>query len=128
MKKCCSLEDIDVDIPDEIEREMEAAGGFEELCRELSEHDVHEMAVIAKTLGDEKRLTMLLALARQRMCVCMLAELTDCTYSKCSYHIAKLKDAGFIEAEHLGNYLIYSLTSYGREMLTHLEKLHEVKK
>ena len=128
MKKCCSLEDIEVDIPDEIEREVEAKGGFEELCRELSGHDVHEMAVIAKTLGDVKRLTMLLALVRQRMCVCMLVELTGCTYSKCSYHIAKLKDAGFIEAEHLGNYIIYSLTPYGRDVLALLEKIQEVHK
>jgi DNA-binding transcriptional ArsR family regulator len=128
MTKCCSLKDIDVDIPDEIEREMEAAGGFEELCRELSERDVPAMAATAKILGDGKRLTMLLALARQRMCVCMLAELTSCTYSKCSYHIAKLKDAGFIEAEHFGNYLIYSLTPYGRDVLTLLEKIREVHK
>ncbi len=125
MKKCCSLKNIDVDIPDEIEREVEAAGGFEQICRELSERDISAMAATAKALGDEKRLTMLMALARQRMCVCMLAELTGCPYSKCSYHIARLKDAGFIEAEHLGNYLIYALTPYGREILTLLEKIHE---
>ncbi len=127
MKQCCSLENIDVDIPDIIEREVEEQGGFEEICRELAGHDTAAMATLAKVLGDEKRLMMLLALARQRMCVCMLAELTGCAYSKCSYHITKLKDAGLTEAEHLGNYLIYSLTPYGREILTQLKKIQEVK-
>jgi DNA-binding transcriptional ArsR family regulator len=128
MKKCCSLENIDVEIPDIIEREVEEQGGFDEICRSLSRHDTAAMAAMAKVLGDEKRLTMLLALARQRMCVCMLAELTGCTYSKCSYHIARLKDAGLIEPEHLGNYLIYSLTSHGREVVVPLKKIYEVKK
>ncbi|MFO8132662.1 MAG: metalloregulator ArsR/SmtB family transcription factor [Thermoplasmatota archaeon] len=125
MKKCCSLENIDVEIPDIIEREMEAKGGFDEIYRSLAKHDTMAMATMTKVLGDEKRLTMLLALARQRMCVCMLAELTGCTYSKCSYHIARLKDAGLIEPEHLGNYLIYSLTSHGREIVVLLEKIYE---
>lgn len=127
MKKCCSLENIDVDIPEEIEREVEEKGGFEEICRELSEYDLARLAAQMKAMGDEKRLAILYALARQRMCVCMLAELTDCAYSKCSYHITKLKDAGLIEAEQLGNYIIYSLTPYGREILTRLEKIQEVK-
>ena len=128
MTKCCSLENIEVEIPDELKQEFKAKGGFEELCQTLSEHDIPALAAVTKVLGDVKRLTMLLALARQRMCVCMLAELTGCPYSKCSYHIAKLKDAGFIEAEHLGNYIIYSLNPYGRETITLLKKIREVQK
>lgn len=128
MKKCCSLKNIDVEIPDEIEQEIEEQGGFEQMCQELSGYDTAAMAAAAKAIGNEKRLTMLLALARQRMCVCMLAELTDCTYSKCSYHIARLKDAELVEAEHLGSYLIYSLTLQGREMVTVLEEVDGVKK
>lgn len=128
MKKCCSLDDIDREIPDKIKREVKEKGGFQEICRFLWERDLARLAATAKALGDEKRLAILLALARQRMCVCMLAELTDCTYSKCSYHITKLKDAGCIEAEHLGNYLIYSLTPYGRTVLTQVETIDEMKK
>jgi len=128
MKRCCSLENIDVEIPDEIKREVEEQGGFEEICRSLSERNIENLAAIVKILGDEKRLTILYALAQQRMCVCMLAELTDCAYSKCSYHITKLKDAGFIQAEHLSNYIIYSLTPYGKKVINHLEKIEEVNK
>ncbi|HDS58766.1 MAG TPA: ArsR family transcriptional regulator [Thermoplasmatales archaeon] len=128
MKRCCSLENIDVEIPEEIEREVEEKGGFEEICRDLSEHDLARLAAQMKVMGDEKRLAILYALVRQRMCVCMLAELTGCAYSKCSYHITKLKDAGLIEAEHLGNYIIYSLTPYGTQVIGNLKKIEEVEK
>ncbi len=127
MKKCCLTENIEVEIPDEIEREVEESGGFEKICYSLSELDIENLAETIKILGDEKRLAVLYALDRQRMCVCMIAELTDSTYSKCSYHITKMKDAGLIEPEHLGNYIIYSLTSYGREILAQLKKIQEIK-
>ena len=128
MKRCCSLEHIKVEIPEQIKHEVNAQGGFEQICQSLSERDIEDLTAIIKVLGDEKRLVILYALARQRMCVCMLAELTGCAYSKCSYHITKLKDAGLIEAEPLGTYIIYSLTSYGSKVIGYLEKIKEVKK
>jgi ArsR family transcriptional regulator len=128
MKRCCSLENIKVEIPEQIKREVNAKGGFEHICQSLSERDIENLAAKIKVLGDEKRLVILNALAQQRMCVCMLAELTECAYSKCSYHITKLKDAGLVEAEPLGNYIIYSLTSYGIKVIGYLEKINEVKK
>ncbi len=126
MTRCCSLDEIDREIPDRIRREVEAQGGLEEICRVLAERDLAALAAVAKVLGSEKRLTILHALARQRMCVCMLAELTDCTYSKCSYHIARLRDAELVEAEHLGSAVVYSLTPHGRETLRQLDRIEEV--
>jgi DNA-binding transcriptional ArsR family regulator len=126
MKSCCSLENLEVKIPDQLKREIMDRGGFEKICHFLSASAINKLVEPVKIIGDEKRLTILYALSQQRMCVCMLAELTGCTYSKCSYHIAKLKDTGFIEAEHLGNYIIYSLTSYGKKVLDLLSAMDEV--
>lgn len=119
---------ISVEIPEEIEEEVNAKGGFAHIQKLIPDDDIQKLSEIIKTLADEKRLTILYALSHQRMCVCMLAALTECSYSKCSYHIAKLKDIGLIQAAHCGNYLVYSLTSYGKRILKHLERIKEVKK
>ncbi|MEM2935539.1 MAG: winged helix-turn-helix domain-containing protein, partial [Candidatus Thermoplasmatota archaeon] len=63
----------------------------------------------------------------QRMCVCMLAELISCPYSKCSYHISKLKKEGIIKSKNIGNYTVYSLTKKGKKILKLIEKIKEVK-
>lgn len=128
MKECCSMENIDVEIPDVIKEELQEKGGFEHICSSIPSDDIEKLNEIIKSLADVKRLMILYALAHQRMCVCMLVELTKCPYSKCSYHITKLREMGLIQAENLGNYLIYSLTRYGVQILKYLEKINEVKK
>jgi len=117
-----------VEIPDVIKDELKEKGGFEHICSSISSDDIETLTEIMKSVADEKRLVILYALARQRMCVCMLVELTQCPYSKCSYHITKLRETGLIQAENLGNYLIYSLTQYGVQILRYLEKIKEMKK
>ena len=79
--------------------------------------DIERLTELMSVLADEKRLLILYALSHQRMCVCMLADLTQSPYSKCSYHITRLKDKGIIEAQNQGNYIIYSLTPYGKNIL-----------
>jgi DNA-binding transcriptional ArsR family regulator len=114
---------INVEIPDEIKKEVMAKGGFENIAKSIPDDTIKELVEILKALADEKRLKILYALHRQRMCVCMLAALTQSPYSKCSYHIAKLKDMNLIKAKHTGNYIIYSLTSYGKKIIRYFEKL-----
>jgi len=109
------------EIPKEIEKEVERKGGWNEI-KKLPLDEIEKVAAIMKTLADKKRLQILYALHRQRMCVCMLAELTQCSYSKCSYHISKLKEAGLIKAVKKGNYIIYSLTKFGRSIVRHFNK------
>lgn len=119
---------MQVEIPEEIEREIERKGGFEAVISRISDENVQWLAHLMKTLADEKRLTILHALSHQRMCVCMLAELTGCPYSKCSYHIAKLKEMNLVSAKHMGNYIVYSLTPSGKKIVRYFEKLKEVMK
>lgn len=128
MKECCSVEGIDVEIPEMIRDELEEKGGFKHICASIPSGNIEKLTEIMKSLADEKRLMILYALATQRMCVCMLVELTKCPYSKCSYHITRLKEMGLIESKNLGNYLIYSLTPFGKQMLGYLEKIKEAKK
>jgi len=110
-----------LEIPREIEREMEKKGGWENISR-MPEEEIRRMAEIMKSLSDEARLRILYLLYRQRACVCMLTHFLNCSYSKCSYHISKLKEAGLIKSVKKGNYIIYSLTKFGRGIVRHFDK------
>lgn len=117
------------EIPKEIKKELQKKGGWNKIKKHLPLQEIKEVEKIMKTLSCDIRLKILYATAEQRMCVCMLAELTNCSYSKCSYHISKLKEAGLIKATRKGNYLIYSLTSFGKSIIRHFRKYKpEVKK
>ena len=126
MKNLCQIDDIEVQIPQGIKREVDEKGGFELIKTSLPMKDIEKVTELMGILADEKRLLILYALSRQRMCVCMLADLTQSPYSKCSYHITRLKDKGIIEAQNQRNYVIYSLTPYGKNILNILEKVKGV--
>ena len=81
----------------------------------LHDDDIKMIAKVMKALAAEVRLSILYALYEQGMWVCMIVNLVKCPYSKCSYNIAKLKEAGLIKAVKRGNYIIYSLTKFRRE-------------
>jgi len=110
------------EIPDEIEKEMQKKGGWNSIKKDLPLKEIKEVEKVMKVLSCSIRLKILYALAEQRMCVCMLADLTKCSYSKCSYHISKLKEVGLIKATRKGNYLIYSLTPFGKSIVRHFNK------
>ena len=110
------------EVPDEIEKELQKKGGRDSIKKSLPLREIKEVEKVMKVLSCSIRLKILYALAEQRMCACMLADLTKCSYSKCSYHLSKLKDAGLIKATRKGNYLIYSLTPFGRSIVRHFRK------
>jgi len=111
-----------LEIPKELEKEVERKGGWEEVKKSLPEDEIKTIAKVMKVLANEKRLSILYALYEQKLCVCMIADLVKCPYSKCSYHIARLKDAGLIKAVKRGNYIIYSLTKFGKSIVRHFNK------
>ena len=115
-------------IPEELEKELKKKGGWRYIKESLPIREIKEVEKVMKVLSDEKRLKILYGLEKQRMCVCMLADLTKCPYSKCSYHISKLKDTNLIETERNGNYFIYSLTPFGRSIIRHFKKYIKVVK
>jgi len=113
---------MEIEIPREIQKELEKKGGIKGVSARIPLKDIELVAKVMRTLADEKRLKILYALAEQRMCVCLLTEITECAYSKCSYHISKLREAGLIKAVKKGSYIIYSLTSFGRSIVRHFSK------
>lgn len=127
MKTCCNVNNTRVEIPDNISDEVAAAGGLNAIAAQLPGKTIMQMARLMRALADERRLRMLYGLSQQRMCVCMLASLTDCSYSRCSYHVAKLHDAGLIEGSRQGTYVVYSLTELGRQMIDAFNTIQEMK-
>ena len=90
-------------IPKEIENELKKKGGWDGVKHNLPTEEIKIVEKVMKTLADEKRLKILYALYNQRMCVCMLADLTKCAYSKSPHHISKLKEDGLIKSSRKGN-------------------------
>ena len=114
---------MDIELPKNIKREVEEKGGWEKLKENLLEKDIKRIERIVKAIADERRLKILYALSKQKMCVCMLVDLMNCSYSKCSYHVSKLKDAGLIKARKKGNFIIYSLTPFGKRIIKDFERI-----
>jgi len=82
--------------------------------------DARAEADLFKALSDPLRLQILRALQVSELCVCILVALTNYNYSALSHHLKLLKDAGLIDVRRDGNFLIYSLTRSGRELLARL--------
>lgn len=94
--------------------------------RAAMHEDAQATATLLKVLADPIRIRILKALYIADLCVCVFAELLDCHYSKLSYHLRLLKDAGLIEYTKEGNFLIYRLTESGRKVWEQVETLQKV--
>ncbi len=103
-------------MPEEIRRGVEEKGGLERILRCIpSEEELKDFARVYSALGDPLRLRIICFLKVQESCVCLLREVVNLSYSKLSYHLSVLKNAGLIRGEKKANYIIYSLTSLGRK-------------
>ncbi len=103
-------------MPEEIRRGVEEKGGLEGILRDVpSKKELENTAKIHSALGDPLRLRIICFLRVQESCVCLLREVVKIPYSKLSYHLSVLKNAGLIRGEKKANYIIYSLTSLGKK-------------
>ena len=93
-----------------------------EKVRAVMKEDISHTITILKILSEPIRLRILKALSVKDLCVCVLVELTNYKYPKLSYHLKLLKEAGLVNCKKEGNFLIYYLTEFGREMLEVVEK------
>ncbi|MCK9632436.1 MAG: metalloregulator ArsR/SmtB family transcription factor [Methanoregula sp.] len=108
----------DLDIPEQIQKELDAIGGFEALAGRVPDAaHLEEKSRIYHALSDPLRLTILYLIRDQPLCVCVINRFTRLSGSKLSYHLNILKEIGLIEGEYHGNWIIYSLTDTGREFL-----------
>ena len=68
-----------------------------------------EMLGIFKALSDETRLRILKLLEHGELCVCDIVAALDMIQPKISFHLAILKEAGFIRDRKNGKWTHYSL-------------------
>ncbi|HSS62022.1 MAG TPA: metalloregulator ArsR/SmtB family transcription factor [Candidatus Limnocylindrales bacterium] len=70
-----------------------------------------QTAILMKALADPTRLTMVAALwkAKAPICICDFTADLELTQPTISHHMAKLKEAGLVEAEKDGIWMYYRL-------------------
>jgi ArsR family transcriptional regulator len=108
----------EMEIPEQIQKELDELGGFEALVERVpSTTELEEKSRVYNALSDPLRLTILFLLRDQPLCVCVINRYMRLAGSKLSYHLNILKESGLIEGEYQGNWNIYSLTNAGREYI-----------
>ena len=70
---------------------------------------MREFMTLAKALGDENRVRMLLALQGGELCVCQITELFGLAVSTTSKHLSILYQAGLLDSRKEGRWMYYSL-------------------
>ena len=107
-----------MEIPEQIQKELDELGGFEALAGRIpSTTKLEEKSRVYHALSDPLRLTILYLLRDQPLCVCVINRFMHLAGSKLSYHLNILKESGMIEGEYHGNWIIYSLTDTGRKFV-----------
>ncbi len=80
-------------------------------CREngaIAQNNIKVLKKDLELLGDENRLRILcLIKAHKELCVCEIFEALDLPQNLVSYHLGKLKDAGFLESRKSGVSVFY---------------------
>jgi DNA-binding transcriptional ArsR family regulator len=116
----CKSNDYPIDckeyLPKKKERQVHAAFG----------KDVTPISKILGILSDPVRLHILLALAVQELCVCVLVEITDHKYSSLSYHLKLLKEIELVDSRREGTFLLYRLTERGKAALDMIANFQKV--
>ena len=92
-----------------------------ERLRSVAAEEVTDAVAITKALSDERRVRILRLLEHSELCVCDLVEIFDLDYSKLSYHLKQLRDAGLVRTDRDGNYVTYELTELGVTAATSLD-------
>jgi ArsR family transcriptional regulator len=106
----------EMDIPEQIQKELEEIGGFDALVERIPpQKTLDDKSKIYHALSDPLRLTILYLIRDQPLCVCVINRFMHLAGSKLSYHLNILKESDLINGEYSGNWIIYSLTEKGRK-------------
>lgn len=68
-----------------------------------------DLAEFLKVLSDETRLRIVILLLKRELCVCEICDVIDESQPKVSRHLAKLRDAGFVNDERRSQWVFYCL-------------------
>lgn len=119
---CCAAdapgEDSGLEIPEPIQRDLDAKGGFDALKKQIpTQKALEKRSKIYQALSDPLRLSILYIIRDQPLCVCVINRFMRLSGSKLSYHLNILKENGLVEGESQGNWIVYSITERGRRLL-----------
>jgi ArsR family transcriptional regulator len=118
---CCGFSK---DLPEAIQKELGKQGGIEGLLARIPDAPALQAGSrLRQALADPIRLTVMYSLLSQPLCVCVIKEVVKIADSKLSYHLNILKEQDLIVGEQQGNWIIYSITSRGRQMLKCTERI-----
>lgn len=78
-----------------------------------------------KALADKTRLRIVVLLLKRNFCVCEIMDVLGMTQPRISRHLGILKQAGFIEEERKGKWVIYKITNKRNEILSYIQ--HKLK-
>ena len=101
-------------------------------CKQDIEKVDEAVSNLAKALnlaGNEVRLKMLFLLDKEsEMCPCDLSDILGMTVPAISQHLKKLKDAGMVETNKVGQMIFYSISESNNLILNPIFKLLESEK
>lgn len=101
-------------------------------CKQDIEKVDEAVSNLAKALnlaGNEVRLKMLFLLDKEsEMCPCDLSDILGMTVPAISQHLRKLKDAGIVETNKVGQMIFYSISESNNLILNPIFKLLESEK
>ena len=90
---------------------------------------VSQIAKVLDLAGNEVRLKILYLLEKEsKMCPCDLSDILSMTVPAISQHLRKLKDAGLVESNKVGQTIFYSIKETNDLILDPILKLVEFKK
>jgi len=107
----------DMEIPEDLKRDLDKKGGVKELIDRIDHEYIHEQSRIYKALSNQVRLKILVLLDEQDLCVCLLKDILDIKDSKLSYHLSVLKNEDLIEGERDANFVIYRIKEKGKKYI-----------
>lgn len=90
----------------------------------VSRDSIEDMTVFFKVLGDETRLRIVLAIAKEERCVSALSSTLEMTTSAISHQLKYLKYAGLVKSRREGKNVYYSLDDEHVEDIINTALLH----
>lgn len=105
-------------LPETVQQALDEKGGLENLISLVPDDKaLMDKAEIFRALSDTIRLKILYLLSTGTLCVCVIKEALQIADSKLSYHLTILKKAELITSTQQGNWILYTLTEKGAEIL-----------
>ena len=115
-----------VEIPHVVAEDLKRIGGLKSVSENVPERRrLEDTCKIFQSISDSIRLSILYALSKSPLCVCLLKSIVKVPDSKLSYHLANLKSAGLITQQSDGRFIIYKTSDLGKDLIDVCDSLDQ---